>query len=72
MSESPVNATTAAIVPKRMNGVRLPSFERHLSDRTPNSGSMNSARMLSSAMIKPDTDCDIPKRSVSILGIIVS
>ena len=71
-AESPNSAITAAIVPKRINGVRLPSFERHLSDMTPKSGSMNSARILSSAMIKPETACDIPKRSVSILGIIVS
>ena len=45
----------AAIVPNTINGVLRPILAVQRSDRRPNSGSMNSASMLSMAMITPDT-----------------
>ena len=45
---------TAAAVPNRMKGMRLPIFVVCRSDSDPNSGRRNSARMLSAAMIAPE------------------
>ena len=42
---------TAASVPPTMNGMRLPKRVLYLSESRPNSGSMNSASTLSSAII---------------------
>ena len=52
--DSAISATAAISVPTTMNGVRRPRGWVHLSDKWPNSGSMNSASTLSSAMIAPD------------------
>ena len=52
---SAISEAIAAIVPNTMNGMRRPSFDVQRSDSRPNSGSMNSASMLSSAIITPDT-----------------
>ena len=41
-------------VPNRMNGMRLPILVSVLSDRPPKSGSRNSARMLSAAIMAPE------------------
>ena len=67
-----MSATAAAMVPMRMKGVRLPRRLVHLSEIAPNSGSMKSARMLSSAMMMPEFAWDIPNLSVKIFGIMVS
>ena len=55
-----------------MNGVRRPRGLLLLSEIAPKSGSMNSARMLSSAMITPDSACDMPNLFVRIRGIVLS
>ena len=41
-------------VPNRINGMRLPIFVLVLSDIAPNSGSRNSANILSAAIIAPE------------------
>ena len=66
------SSTTAHSVPIRMKGVRLPRRLRHLSLIAPNSGSMNRARMLSSAMMMPLLAWFMPNLSVRILGIRLS
>ena len=67
------NSSAAAhSVPIRIKGVRRPRRLRHLSDMAPNRGSMNSARMLSSAMMMPLFAWFMPNLSVSILGIRLS
>ena len=43
-----------------------------LSDMAPKSGRRNSARMLSSAMMRPDHVCDIPNLLVRMRGIALS
>ena len=60
---------TAPAVPPRMKGVRRPTFvSRHLSDRLPNRGSRNRARMLSAAIITPVRDSSMWKVSRRIRG----
>ena len=55
-------STTAAPVPPRMKGVRRPTLvSLHLSDRLPNRGRRNSARMLSAAMMTPVRDSSMWK-----------
>ena len=60
------------IVPITMYGVRLPKRDLFLSERAPNSGSMNSASTLSSAMTTPDQPCCMPNLSVRIFGMMLS
>ena len=72
MNESPTNASAATIVPISMKGVRLPSFDLHLSDIAPKIGSMNRARMLSRAMTTPDAVWDMPNLLVRMSGIVLS
>ena len=61
------------MVPMVMKGVRLPNLlPRHLSDNAPKSGSMNTARILSSAMTTPDQVWDIPNLLVRITGMVAS
>ena len=61
--------TTAAPVPARMKGVRRPTrVSRHLSERLPNRGSRNRARMLSAAMITPVRDSSMWKVLPRIRG----
>ena len=50
---------TAAIVPIKINGVRRPNLVRDLSEMLPKSGNINTAKMLSSAIITPDSVCFI-------------
>ena len=59
----------AATVPATMNGIRLPRRDWHRSDSVPNSGSKNSARMLSSAITKPAISSPREKRCLRIRGI---
>ena len=66
------SATAATMVPKVMKGVRLPYLVLHLSDRVPKTGSRNTARILSSAMITPDQVWDIPNLLVRITGMVAS
>ena len=70
--DSPTKATAAMIVPMRMKGVRRPIFPLCLSEIAPKRGSINSARMLSSAMITPEAVCDRPNLFVRIRGIVLS
>ena len=65
-------ATAATIVPTTMKGVRLPDLAVHLSEIAPKSGSINSAKMLSRAMITPDQVWDIPNLLVRITGMVAS
>ena len=67
-----MKAMAATIVPMRINGVRRPRLPVCLSEIAPNSGSRNSARMLSSAMMTPDHACDIPNLLVRISGTVLS
>ena len=53
-NESTMSSTAAMSVPMTMNGVRRPRRLVQRSLIAPNSGSRNSARMLSSAIITPD------------------
>ena len=62
----------AQAVPKRIKGIRLPSFEWLLSETEPKNGSRKSARMLSSAMMTPDHACDMPNLFVRIRGMVLS
>lgn len=71
-SDRLMNAMAATIVPKTMNGVRRPRLPVCLSEIAPNSGSRNSARMLSSAMMTPDHACDMPNLFVRISGMVLS
>ena len=59
-------------VPKRMKGMRLPSFEWLLSETEPKNGSRNSARMLSAAMIAPENVSFMWKVFVRISGTMLS
>ena len=52
--------STAQIVPMKIKGVRLPNFVFVLSDNPPNRGSKNTASMLSSAIMIPDSVWLIP------------
>ena len=52
--------------------MRLPILVCVLSEIAPNSGSRNSARMLSSAMMTPDHACDMPNLFVRISGMVLS
>ena len=70
--ESTTKSAAAAMVPKMMKGVLRPRLFLHLSDTAPKSGSRKSARTLSAAMMTPESVCDMPNLSVSILGMIVS
>ena len=45
---------TAQPVPNRMNGIRLPIFVFVRSESEPKSGSRNSAKILSAAMMTPE------------------
>ena len=63
---------TAKIVPTKINGVRLPRFVLILSDHAPKNGSRNSARMLSSAMMPPDSVSPIWKVYFKINGMMLS
>ena len=51
----PKTRITDISVPMIMKGVLFPCFERHLSETAPKKGSRNSARILSSAMMIPET-----------------
>ena len=61
--------TTAATVPPTMYGMRRPTRVRVLSLSLPNSGSMNSASTLSSAMTTPMSVSSTAKVSFKISGI---
>ena len=63
---------TATADPPRMKGVRRPSLEVQRSDRMPKSGSKNSPKTLSMAMMAPVSELDRPKVLVSILGTMPS
>ena len=70
--ESATKSTAAATVPKIIKGVLRPRLLLHLSEMVPKSGSRKSASTLSAAMMTPESVCDMPNLSVSILGIMVS
>jgi hypothetical protein len=72
MKVNATNDTTAAIVPTNMNGVRFPYFDLDLSDNAPKNGNINTARILSSDIIVPETVWGKPKWFVNIKGIIAS
>ena len=55
-----------------MKGFLLPHFVFVRSEIVPKSGSIKSASRLSSDIMMPDRNCDIPNLSLSIFGIIVS
>ena len=59
-------------VPKRIKGIRLPSFEWLLSETDPKNGSRKSARMLSAAMIAPENVSFMWKVFVRISGTMLS
>ena len=63
---------TAQPVPKRIKGIRLPSFVSVLSEMPPKSGSRNSASTLSAAMMAPETVSLRWKVLVSIRGTMLS
>lgn len=70
--ERTTKSAAAATVPKMMKGVLRPRRLLHLSETAPKSGSRKSASTLSAAMMTPESVCDMPNLSVSILGIMVS
>ena len=70
--DSATSAQAATSVPITIKGVRRPLGLVHLSDRCPNSGSMNSASTLSSAMITPDHVWLMPNLLVRIRGMVLS
>ena len=63
---------TERMVPTKMKGVRLPRLVMTLSDSAPKMGSMNSAKILSSAMIAPDRVSPILKKYFRIKGMMLS
>ncbi len=65
-------ATAATNVPIKMYGVLRPYLLFVLSDNEPNNGSINSAKMLSSAITKPDDTWVKPNLSINILAMILS
>ena len=67
-----ISATAAISVPITMKGVRRPFLWVHLSEIAPNRGSMNSARMLSAAMMTPDQVWLMPNLLVRIRGMVLS
>ena len=56
MTGSRFISAAALTVPKRMNGMRRPMRVLVRSDSAPNSGSRKSARILSAAMMRPESD----------------
>ena len=65
-------AITAAAVPQRIKGVRLPSFVCTLSDRLPKNGSIKRARTLSIAIIPPEMVSLMWKVFFRISGMMLS
>ena len=63
---------TAAMVPRIMYGVRLPSLVWVLSERCPNRGSMNRAKILSIAITRPVAASPIWKVFCRMSGIMLS
>ena len=70
--DSATSAQAAISVPSTMKGVRRPLRWVHLSEIAPNSGSINRASTLSSAMITPDHVWLMPNLLVRIRGMVLS
>ena len=64
--------TTERIVPTSINGVRFPRLLFTRSDHAPNTGSSIRAKILSRAIIPPDRVSPMPKKYLSMRGIMLS
>ena len=71
-SGSRKDSKAAATVPQKMKGILRPHLVFVLSDNDPNSGSINTASTLSSAMITPETASFTSKVCFRINGTIPS
>lgn len=63
---------TASMVPIKMNGVRFPLLWLILSDHAPKIGSIIRAKILSRAIMAHESVSPIPKKYLSISGMILS
>ena len=65
-------AAAAIMVPTNIKGVLLPLLLFTLSDQAPKIGSMNRAKILSRAIIPPDSVSPILNEYLSISGMMLS
>ena len=72
MNDKAIKANAATMVPTIINGVLLPFLAFLLSEIAPNNGSINKARMLSSAIMTPEAVWFKPNLSIMILAMILS